>query len=107
MNDIVECPYCESENDMTDALIESPSGSNKFDWECENCEKEFEVLVEFDPVFTTSKIEYAECDECGKTTRDIYEDGKVAPFPSCIEGKKVCQGCFSKAYRKELDKVKE
>lgn len=49
-----ECPYCEKE-------IEEPHpdcweyGTN-FLYDCEYCNKTFDVLVEFEPVFWTSKV---------------------------------------------------
>lgn len=55
--DTVECPYCEHDNDMTDGLTDLPD-SLTFDTECEECEKEFEVEVEFYPDYSGNKIEY-------------------------------------------------
>ncbi|AGN33770.1 hypothetical protein PANG_00051 [Paenibacillus phage PG1] len=99
----VDCPYCEHENDMSDALCDGVPSDNKFDWECENCEKEFEVYVEFDPSYSASEIVIINCGSCGKETRDIYEDGRVFPFPKALIGKKVCRECWLEAYRQELD----
>lgn len=49
---MIDCPYCEHE-------MEDPHSDNwmemvgflKFDYDCEKCGKEFEIHVEFDPVF--------------------------------------------------------
>lgn len=97
MNDTVECPYCEYENDMTDALSDGLSSDNTFDWECSNCEEEFEVYVEFEPSYYPSKIEYVVCEKCGTETRDILEKGKVFPYPEHLKESKVCRSCFHKA----------
>ncbi len=52
MSDVVVCPYCSHEH--------SPTGSHEDDsgeWECDKCEREFECLIEYDPIYTTSMIE--------------------------------------------------
>lgn len=54
-DDTVECPYCEHENDMTDALADL-GDENMFDKECENCAKEFEVEVEFIPSYSSIRL---------------------------------------------------
>ena len=64
---------------MTDALCDLPL-DNTFDWDCQECEEEFEVYVEFDPCYSVSKIEYTKCDVCEKITRDIYKWGKGVPI---------------------------
>ncbi|WP_342537316.1 hypothetical protein [Sporosarcina sp. FSL K6-3508] len=103
----VECPYCEHENDMSDGLTDLPS-DNRFDTECEICEKEFEVEVEFNPSYLGSKIEYQNCDLCIKSVRDIKEKGRIFPFPKHTSTKKLCDGCWRKLMRNqyELEKVK-
>ena len=104
MYNTAECPYCGHENDMTNALCDGLSNDNKLDWECEECEKEFEVYVEFEPLFSTSKIEYIDCENCGKKTRDIYEKHRVFPFPESLGDKRVCYSCFVKELSIELNK---
>ncbi|HHY0482711.1 hypothetical protein [Vibrio parahaemolyticus] len=50
--DTIDCPYCSHEHE--------PTGCHEIDdgsWECENCEKEFEVLIEYNPMYSTSKKE--------------------------------------------------
>lgn len=98
MFDTVECPYCGHENDMSEGLIDLPS-DNKFDNECEKCERDFEVGVEFDPVYSALEIVYVECEKCGKETRDPYEKGRVLPWPESLNKKCVCIRCFRGAKR--------
>lgn len=102
MFDTVECPYCEHENDMADALSDGLPSDNTFDWECEKCEKEFEVYVEFEPRYSASEIVIIDCGNCGNKTRDIYESGRVFPFPKALVGKRVCRKCWIEAYAQEL-----
>ena len=101
MSDKATCPHCGHENDMTDALCDL-GNDNTFDWECSNCEKEFEVEVEFEPTYSTGKIEYTECDLCHNPSRDIYEKGRVFPFPKKYEGMKLCHKCFYKGLGEEM-----
>ncbi|MEK4025819.1 hypothetical protein [Sporosarcina sp. FSL W7-1283] len=103
----VECPYCEHENDMSDGLTDLPS-DNRFDTECEICEKEFEVEVEFSPDYSGSKIEYKDCDLCGESVRDINEKGRMFPFPENTNATKLCKSCRRKLMKKQydLEKVK-
>lgn len=103
-NDTVECPYCEHDNDMTDALCDGLSSDNTLDWECENCEREFEVYVDFEPSYSASKIEYVKCEECGREERDICKKGKIFPWPASLNKNNVCRGCFYEARRKEMSK---
>ena len=87
MFDIVECPHCGYDNDMSDGLTDLPS-DNKFDQECANCEREFEVEVEFEPHYSSAEIVYEKCEKCGTETRDI---------PKYIEAANVCRMCYLKA----------
>ena len=107
MYDTVDCPYCGHENDMSDALCDGLGSDNTLDWECSECEKEFEVLVEFEPSFSASKIEYVTCSLCNKPTRDIYEKGRIVPFPKKYEGMKLCSKCFHKGIGEEIEKEME
>jgi len=97
-----ECPYCGYENDMSDSLGDFGS-DNTLDWTCEECDEEFEVEVEFEPSFSSSKIVYSDCENCGKSTRDIHREGRVFPFPKKLIGKEVCEECWGKAYSEELE----
>lgn len=99
----VECPYCEYDNDMTDALLSDLSSNNTFDWECQKCEKEFEVCVEFEPYFNTSKIEYEKCDDCGELVREICKRKSTFPFPKNIDLNQLCDYCFRKNLYEEYE----
>jgi hypothetical protein len=49
----VECPHCDSENDLGPDWYDGFSQrSPTLEWECEVCGKFFDVLVEFEPIFT-------------------------------------------------------
>ena len=102
MFDTVECPYCEHENDMSDGLTDLPGNDNQFDHECEKCEEEFEVEVEFSPSYAGSAIEYVKCDLCSEVTRDIKVKGRIFPFPKRTEATKICETCYRRLYREEL-----
>lgn len=86
---------------MTDDLIEMRN--NEFDTECVHCEKEFEVCVEFDPVFSASKIEIIDCENCGDEMRNFHQKGKTFPFPKSMGDKKICQKCFLMHVGEELE----
>lgn len=102
MFDTVECPYCEYDNDMSDGLTDLPS-DNRFDQECANCVKEFEVEVEFEPHYSSAKIVYEKCEKCGTETRDICKKGRIFPYPKYIEATKICRPCFLKAIGEEME----
>lgn len=91
MSNTVTCPYCGHENDTTD-MLHGLDSTNNTDWECFECEEEFSVYVEFDPVFYPSKIEYIICPICGVETRDF----------SRKEGKDICITCYVEAILKEI-----
>jgi formylmethanofuran dehydrogenase subunit E len=100
MNDTVECPYCEHENDMSDGTVDLPS-DNKFDHECSKCGEQFEVEVEFEPSYWASKIVYVSCEKCGQETRDPATQGTIFPWPKSIKEKVVCRPCFYEGHRSE------
>lgn len=102
-SDTVECPYCEHENDMSDGTVDLPS-DNKFDHECESCEREFEVYVEFSPSYSSAKIEYINCEKCGNESRDIVRKGRIFPYPKDIVEIMICRPCYHKAMHEELSK---
>ena len=91
----IECPYCGYENDTSDWLVNLPD-DNCFDQECENCEKEFEVEVEFEPIYSASKIEYTNCERCNKLVRDsdTYNRGRIFPYPKNIKEDLLCEKCY-------------
>jgi hypothetical protein len=103
-DDKVECPYCGHENDMSEGTIDLPD-DNKFDHECEKCEREFEVFVEFYPSYSSSKIEYVNCEKCGKETRDICSKGRIFPYPKHIKENKICRPCFYKGMHEEYSNL--
>ncbi|KYG89029.1 hypothetical protein A0U40_13460 [[Bacillus] sp. KCTC 13219] len=94
-SDKVKCPYCEYENDVTGALSDLNS-DNTTDWECENCEGEFELQVEFEPSWSASKIVYAECENCGDVSRDFKRRGQVFPYP-ITEANVLCESCWRRS----------
>lgn len=106
MRDTVDCPYCGHENDMSDGLTDLPS-DNKFDHECENCEKEFEVEVEFEPSYGANKIEYSSCEKCGVEIRDPNVRGKVFPFPKSVKENSVCNACFYGGHEQDYKSKEE
>jgi transcription elongation factor Elf1 len=105
MYNTCECPYCGHENDMTDALSDL-SSDNTLDWECRECEEEFQVYVEFDPIYNASKIIYKDCEICGDHTRYFYEEGSISPFPKKHKGKVICKKCWTKGVFEEMEEDK-
>ena len=51
----LECPYCGAIQDDTDYR-----DADDDEWECQSCEKEFEVTCEYEPVYRVRKIESEE-----------------------------------------------
>lgn len=96
----VKCPYCGAENEMHTDYLE---GGNEFDHECDVCEKEFEVETLWEPTFYANKIEYVDCDICGKQRRTIYSSKTSYPFPKKHEDKKLCLDCLRKAMSEQSD----
>lgn len=84
--DMVECPYCGCEYDMSEHEFEN---YNEIDIECESCEKEFEVIREWIPSYSSHAIEYATCECCNKVVRD--SDTYI------LESKGLCRMCYEKA----------
>lgn len=103
MSGTVECPYCGKDNDMRDGLTDLPS-DNKFDHECEHCEKEFEVFVEFVPYFSSDEIIFEKCDGCGEETREIRRRKRVYPFPDHLKGDTFCHSCYMQGMKEVYDK---
>ncbi|MHA7967728.1 hypothetical protein ACX93W_26805 [Paenibacillus sp. CAU 1782] len=96
MSNKVECPYCDFENEITD--IES----NSFDFECQSCEKEFEVEVEYEPSLSAIEIIWVDCQACGTETRNPYRKDRVFPFPQ-IGHDCVCEKCWKAGLAKEWE----
>lgn len=100
MSYLVECPYCEEENKI------EHEGEVEFDFECDHCGEEFEVKVEYDPIFTASKIRYETCRDCGKKYR---HEGKSFPKPSKYDGMDlkdyiICNKCYCRETLKDMEK---
>lgn len=104
MSQTVDCPYCGHENDMSDALSDGLSSDNTLDWECSECEEEFEVQVEFEPSYSSNKIVYVNCEKCGTETRDPATKGTIFPWPKFIDQTTLCRSCFHKSHKEEYDK---
>ena len=92
MYDTVECPYCGYDNDMSDGLDDLPY-ENKFDHECYECERDFQVNVEFNPEYYASEIKYHKCDICGDLDREPKNKGFVHPYPK-TEADVLCTLCW-------------
>lgn len=103
MYDTVNCPYCNAENDMSDALCDGLNSDNKFDWECQECEKEFEVYVESEPSFTASKIKYIKCDRCvRKALENIVNQDHVFHFLKHLKESHYVFNVTMKKYSKNM-----
>lgn len=100
MSNTVECPYCEHYNKVT---YDDHDGQDNFDMTCRNCGEEFEVNVEYNPTYNSSKIEYFECDKCKEQDRDICKRGSCFPFPKNKQYNKLCHDCYVIEYFKEQD----
>lgn len=83
MSTTIDCPYCEHEHE--------PTGSHEDDdgeWECYKCEKLFDVNIEYDPYYSSSKKDcygdtcvYGEWREWFKAG---YEEGTELRGATCI-----------------------
>jgi hypothetical protein len=96
----VDCPYCSHENEIDDLEDDNP------DIECDNCKKEFEVTVEYEPLLTGYEIEYKNCIDCGKEYRHT---GHSFPIPNKykdikMEDYNVCCECYMKESVNDLKK---
>ena len=104
----VECPYCGYENDTTDWLVDLPD-DNCFDRECTSCQREFEVEVEFEPIYSASKIEYTNCERCNKLVRDsdTYNRRRIVPYPENIKEDLLCEKCYRSLMYEEWKEKQE
>lgn len=94
---IVECPYCGLDIDIDDSnLIDLGSDNYLEDYVCDNCGKEFDVYVEFEPQGSTEEITYEKCQCCGKEykTRYLYQKGRTFPFPNDENYNILCCSCY-------------
>ena len=90
-----KCPYCDFENEVDLCDVEDNTIEN---FVCENCEEEFDVFIDYDPVLHSRKIEYIKCDCCGKKYKDLEINKKhfCQPWPVNTEFNNLCKRCFSK-----------
>lgn len=91
--DVVECPYCGHDHDMDTYDFD---GSNEVDIECESCEKEFEVIREWYPSYSSHSIEYVNCESCKRELRrgdNVYK----------LKGKELCLSCYGKEYFADIN----
>lgn len=93
--DVVECPYCGYDHDLDGYEFD---GSNEIDIECECCEKEFEVIRDWIPSYSSHSIEYTTCECCGKVARD--SDTYI------FGAKDLCLTCLDKHYIEWLKRSK-
>ena len=91
MNDTVDCPYCQFDNDMEYGTVDLPENC-RFDHECESCEEEFDVYVDFHPIYSSNKIIYKECCKCKREMRDFYR----------IDRGIACWECYAENLLKEM-----
>ena len=87
----VKCPYCGHVIELEHEVL----GSNEFDYECDNCDEEFECSVEWIPGISVYKIEYHVCQECKEKKRVLYNH----PYDSTVE-EKLCLDCLRKIINK-------
>lgn len=83
--DVVECPYCGHE---LDASEEEFDHGNEIDVECKSCGKEFEVVREWVPEYSSRATEDIECAGCGEMVREA----------SHITGEILCIECACKTF---------
>ena len=94
----VDCPYCGENIEVDDSNLEYLNSDNYIeDYECDSCEKEFDVYVEFDPIGRAIEITHKKCDCCGKEDkkRNMYMRGNVFPFPDNKKYSTLCHTCHS------------
>lgn len=96
----VKCPICSQINTFKELEFDD----DYCEVECSFCNSDFNVVVTWIPSYSTQKIEYHECEECGKQTTHISTKEKTSPFPKSLGNKKVCNICYLFNIRKELGK---
>lgn len=102
MYNMCDCPYCGHEN-----KIDNYEG-NSFDYECYSCGEEFEIEVDYQPIFNVNKIEYTKCDECGREERtsNIRYEGSTHPYPKKYKNSKnkLCLICHVKGIVEDMER---
>lgn len=89
----INCPYC---NEEVNCMNVEFDGQNEVDFECPNCEREFEITRKWHPTYGTNEIIYCECEECGKEDRD---DNMFEVSSNTY----LCRRCY---FKKEIEKIK-
>lgn len=100
----VECPYCGEDIEVDDSNLGYLNSENYIeDYECDNCGKEFDIYVEFDPIGSAVEITYKKCDCCGKEDkeRNFYKRGRTFPFPYDKKYSNLCCSCYSTLMEKQ------
>lgn len=95
----VICPYCKCKVDINNSILVDLDAENYIeDYECDNCEKEFDVYIEFEPIGSTEKITYENCDCCKREDkrRNFYKRDNTFPFPNDKRYSKLCRSCYGK-----------
>lgn len=90
MADVVDCPICGVENEISD-LWEL---GTEFDHECQECGEEFEVSVEYEPSLSAQKIKRVKCDKCKKDVRSVTRTALFSSCPVHLEGMSICDECI-------------
>ena len=106
----VACPYCDCDVDIDDSNLSDLNSDNYIeDYECDNCGKEFDIYVEFNPIGSAVEIIYKKCDCCGNEDkkRNMYIRGNTFPFPDDKKYSTLCQSCHSTLMCEQWDKEKE
>lgn len=105
----VVCPYCDLDVDIDDSnLVDLGSDNYLEDCECDNCGREFDVYVEFEPRGSGEEIVYKNCECCSREykTRHLYQRGRILPFPKEDKYSTLCSSCYSKLMNEEWEEVK-
>lgn len=92
----LKCPYCDS---CVDEYLEFDSSDDTLIHECNECGEEFEITVEYNPEYFVSKIEYTNCDQCGKKINER------ASFE--YKNKKFCERCLWDNFKKDKEGIKK
>ena len=106
----VTCPYCYCDVDVDDSNLVDLSSDNYIeDYECDNCGKEFDIYIEFEPIGSTEEITYRKCDCCKREDkiRNLYKRGRTFPFPKDKKYSVLCYSCYAKLISKQWEQDKE
>lgn len=104
MDSIAKCPYCGYENDLPkgiEILDMLEDESNNCNFECEECEEEFVIHVEFNPTYHVSKM--LSCEYCENKTEKLKNKNNTSLFPKKLKDFNVCLDCYGEHMRNELN----